>query len=169
MIISYNWLSDYLPIKLEPGRLSNILTSIGLEVEKMEKFEEVKGGLDGLVIGEILVTEKHPNADEVKLDGLVVTNTTISREQLATGKEQIENIGAGGLSGKPLALRSTEMLLYINKKTQGRLPLIASGGIFNGNDTLEKLKAGAVLFEVWTGFIYEGPSIVKNICNALKN
>jgi len=108
-------------------------------------------------------------ADEVKLDGLVVTNTTISREQLATGKEQIENIGAGGLSGKPLALRSTEMLLYINKKTQGRLPLIASGGIFNGNDTLEKLKAGAVLFEVWTGFIYEGPSIVKNICNALKN
>ena len=108
-------------------------------------------------------------ADEVKLDGLVVTNTTISREQLATGKEQIENIGAGGLSGKPLALRSTEMLLYINKKTQGRLPLIASGGIFNGNDTLEKLKAGAVLFEVWTGFFYEGPSIVKNICNALKN
>ncbi len=108
-------------------------------------------------------------ADEVKLDGLVVTNTTISREQLATGKEQIENIGAGGLSGKPLALRSTEMLLYINKKTQGRLPLIASGGIFNGNDTLEKFKAGAVLFEVWTGFIYEGPSIVKNICNALKN
>jgi len=108
-------------------------------------------------------------ADEVKLDGLVVTNTTISREQLATGKEQIENIGAGGLSGKPLALRSTEMLLYINKKTQGRLPLIASGGIFNGNDTLEKLKAGAVLFEVWTGFIYEGPSIVKNICNALKS
>ncbi len=108
-------------------------------------------------------------ADEVKLDGLVATNTTISREQLATGKEQIENIGAGGLSGKPLALRSTEMLLYINKKTQGRLPLIASGGIFNGNDTLEKLKAGAVLFEVWTGFIYEGPSIVKNICNALKN
>jgi len=77
MIISYNWLSDYLPIKLEPGRLSNILTSIGLEVEKMEKFEEVKGGLNGLVIGEILVTEKHPNADKLTLN-----RVNIGKEEL---------------------------------------------------------------------------------------
>ncbi len=65
MTISYNWLSEYLPVKIEPERLSRILTSIGLEVEKMEAFEEVKGGLKGLVIGEVLETEKHPNADKL--------------------------------------------------------------------------------------------------------
>src|SRR3954465_1317494 len=67
MTISYNWLSEYLPEKIEPDRLSVILTSVGLEVEKMENFEEVKGGLKGLVIGEVLETEQHPNADKLKL------------------------------------------------------------------------------------------------------
>ena len=67
MTISYKWLSEYLPVKIEPERLSKILTSVGLEVEKMETFEEVKGGLKGLVIGEVLHTEQHPNADKLKL------------------------------------------------------------------------------------------------------
>lgn len=67
MTISYNWLSDYLPVTLAPERLSKILTSIGLEVEKMEAFEEVKGGLKGLVIGEVLEAEQHPNADKLRL------------------------------------------------------------------------------------------------------
>jgi phenylalanyl-tRNA synthetase beta chain len=67
MKISYNWLSEYLPVKVEPERLSRILTSIGLEVESMEDFEEYKGGLKGLVIGEVLETEQHPNADKLKL------------------------------------------------------------------------------------------------------
>src|SRR5690242_17285554 len=67
MTISYKWLSEYLPVTVEPDRLSRILTSIGLEVESMEQFEEVKGGLKGLVIGEVLSTEKHPNADKLTL------------------------------------------------------------------------------------------------------
>src|SRR5215211_4444733 len=67
MTISYNWLSDYLPVKIEPDRLSKILTSIGLEVEKMEVFEEIKGGLKGLVIGEVLEVNPHPNADKLRL------------------------------------------------------------------------------------------------------
>lgn len=67
MTISYKWLSEYLPVTIEPERLSKILTSIGLEVEKMETFEEVKGGLKGLVIGEVLQAEQHPNADKLKL------------------------------------------------------------------------------------------------------
>ncbi|MEI9956463.1 MAG: phenylalanine--tRNA ligase subunit beta [Ferruginibacter sp.] len=67
MTISYNWLSDYLPERLEPEKLSKILTSIGLEVETMEPFEEVKGGLKGLVIGEVLECEKHPDADKLSL------------------------------------------------------------------------------------------------------
>jgi phenylalanyl-tRNA synthetase beta chain len=74
MTISYKWLSEYLPVTLEPERLSRILTSIGLEVEKMEPYEEVKGGLKGLVIGEVLNAEKHPNADKLKLTSVSVGN-----------------------------------------------------------------------------------------------
>jgi len=67
MTISYKWLSEYLPVKVEPEKLSRILTSVGLEVESFEKYDEVKGGLSGLVIGEVLTTEKHPNADKLTL------------------------------------------------------------------------------------------------------
>jgi phenylalanyl-tRNA synthetase beta chain len=74
MTISYNWLSDYLPVAIEPERLSRILTSIGLEVEKMEHYEEVKGGMKGLVIGEVLEAQKHPNADKLTLTKVNVGN-----------------------------------------------------------------------------------------------
>jgi phenylalanyl-tRNA synthetase beta chain len=67
MTISYKWLSEYLPAEVEPEKLSRVLTSVGLEVESFEKYEEVKGGLKGLVIGEVLTTEKHPNADKLTL------------------------------------------------------------------------------------------------------
>ena len=105
---------------------------------------------------------------EIHLDGIVATNTTISREQL-TGIDQhkIDSIGAGGLSGKPLEARSTEIVKYIHEKTSGKIPVIASGGIFNAADAMEKINAGASLVQVWTGFIYEGPMIVKNICKGL--
>jgi dihydroorotate dehydrogenase len=106
-------------------------------------------------------------AKEIKLDGLVATNTTIAREQLQTTNYQLQTIGAGGLSGKPLQNRSTEVLQYIHQKTNGTIPVIASGGIFYGSDAKEKMKAGARLVEVWTGFIYEGPFIVKRICKEL--
>ena len=104
---------------------------------------------------------------EVKLDGLVAANTTISRDGLATAQRIIREIGAGGLSGKPLQKRSTEVVQYIVQKTGGSLPVIASGGIFDGKDALEKINMGAQLVQVWTGFIYEGPGIVKKICREL--
>lgn len=100
-------------------------------------------------------------AFETKLDGLVVTNTTIERNNLLTDKKEIEKMGAGGLSGKPLQKKSTEILKYIIQNSNNRIPVIASGGIFTGDDAIEKLNAGASLVQVWTGFIYEGPSIVK--------
>ena len=106
-------------------------------------------------------------AHEVKLNGLVATNTTISRDNLDTTKDAIRHIGAGGLSGKPLKEKSTQIINYINRHTNGTLPIIASGGIFNGKDAKEKFEAGASLIQVWTGFIYEGPAIVKNICKQL--
>ena len=74
MTISHKWLLEYLPVEIEPERLSKILTSIGLEVEKMEKFEEVKGGLKGLVIGEVLEAQQHPNADKLKLTKVNIGN-----------------------------------------------------------------------------------------------
>ena len=74
MTISYKWLSEYLPVSVEADRLGHILTSIGLEVEKMEMYEEVKGGLEGLVIGEVLSTEKHPNADKLTLTKVNIGN-----------------------------------------------------------------------------------------------
>lgn len=103
---------------------------------------------------------------EVKLDGLVVANTTIGRQNLLTDKLEIEKIANGGLSGKPLKQKSDEVLQYIHQQTP-KTPIIASGGIFNGQDAQDKLRAGASLLQVWTGFVYEGPSIVKNICKTL--
>ena len=105
---------------------------------------------------------------EISLDGLVATNTTINRSSLITDENTLQTIGAGGLSGKPVEKQSTEIIGYINKRTNGRLPIIASGGIFNGIDAQKKIAAGASLVQVWTGFIYQGPSIVKNICKSIK-
>lgn len=105
---------------------------------------------------------------EIKLDGLVATNTTISREGLSSQSIlKSDKIGAGGLSGSPVKKRSTEIVQYLSEKTNGQIPIIASGGIFTGKDAREKVAAGASLVQVWTGFIYEGPMIAKNICQYL--
>ncbi|HMU45322.1 MAG TPA: quinone-dependent dihydroorotate dehydrogenase [Chitinophagaceae bacterium] len=104
---------------------------------------------------------------EINLDGIVATNTTISRKNLKTSEPQLTAIGAGGLSGLPVKKRSTEIVNYISQKTNGSIPVIASGGVFTAEDAKEKLDAGASLVQVWTGFIYEGPGIVKRICKNL--
>ena len=107
-------------------------------------------------------------ADTVKLAGIVSSNTTISREQLSdSAKHLADQIGMGGLSGSPLKESSTKILKKIIDLTRGKTPVIASGGIFTGEDAKEKINAGASMVQVWTGFIYEGPSIVKKICKAL--
>jgi dihydroorotate dehydrogenase len=103
---------------------------------------------------------------DIKLDGLVATNTTTRRENL-TKERGIGNQEPGGLSGLPLKERSTKVIKYISKKTNKEIPIIASGGVFTGVDAKEKFGAGASLVQVWTGFIYEGPFIVKKICKML--
>jgi dihydroorotate dehydrogenase len=100
---------------------------------------------------------------ETKIDGIVSSNTTISREGLKTDKNTVDTIGAGGLSGKPLKNKSNEVLAYLCKQLDGRLPVIAVGGIFDAADAQEKLVLGAKMVQIYSGFIYEGPALVKNI------
>lgn len=104
-------------------------------------------------------------ATSTGISGLIISNTTVSREGLNTSSDEIEKIGMGGLSGKPLMGKSTELLRYFKSKAPSNMVLIASGGIMDPKDAQEKLDAGASLVQLYTGFIYEGPSLVKRINN----
>jgi dihydroorotate dehydrogenase len=98
-----------------------------------------------------------------KIAGVIATNTTISRENLKTESITIDKIGNGGLSGKPIKNRSTEVIKYLVEKSNNTFPVIGVGGIHSAEDAIEKLKAGASLVQIYTGFIYEGPSLIKEI------
>ena len=101
------------------------------------------------------------------IDGIIASNTTISRENLKTSDSRIQEIGAGGLSGKPVRERSTEVIQYLNTHSNGKIPIIGVGGIHSANDAIEKIKAGASLVQMYTGFIYEGPAVIKRINKAI--
>ena len=120
-----------------------------------------------LKIAPDLTTEQLDDIIEIVFDthlaGIVATNTTISRNNLTTDKSNVERIGAGGLSVKPLTKKSTEIIQYIADKSEHKIPIIAVGGIMTADDALEKLKAGASLVQLYTGFIYEGPNLIKEI------
>ncbi len=103
---------------------------------------------------------------ETGISGIIATNTTISREGIDYSKEEIESFGNGGMSGKPVKQRSTEVIRYLHNKTNGEIPIVGVGGIFDADDVREKMEAGACLVELFTSFIYNGPATVKNI---LKN
>jgi dihydroorotate dehydrogenase len=147
--------------------LKKILTHL----QNLNSAKEIKRPLLLKISPDLLPNELDDIIDlaiEIKLDGLVAANTTISRNYLISTQNKISKAGAGGLSGKPLAKESTHITKYIFEKTKGKIPVISSGGIFTGLDASEKFNAGAVLVQVWTGFIYEGPAIVKKICKSLK-
>jgi dihydroorotate dehydrogenase len=105
--------------------------------------------------------------NELKLSGVVATNTTISRAGLKASQEKVEAMGAGGLSGKILRERSTEVVRYLRNKLSEDIAIVAVGGIFTGKDAKEKLDAGADLVQVWTGFLYEGPAMVRRMLRSL--
>jgi dihydroorotate dehydrogenase len=102
-----------------------------------------------------------------RIAGIIATNTTISRDGLQTDAQTVEKIGMGGVSGAPLKQRSTEVIRYLCQQSGHAFPVIGVGGIATAEDALEKLRAGASLVQVYTGFIYEGPTLAKEICKVL--
>jgi len=100
---------------------------------------------------------------DVGIDGLVATNTTVSRDNLQTDEHLVKEIGEGGLSGKPLNKRSTEIIRHIAERSKRAIPIIGVGGVNSPADAWEKIEAGATLLQVYTGFIYEGPGLIKKI------
>lgn len=101
--------------------------------------------------------------ETTKIAGIIATNTTVDREDLITHKTNLENIGIGGLSGKPLSKKSTQIIKYIHQKSKGSFPIIGVGGIHSAQDVLDKLNAGASLIQIYTGLIYEGPNLIREI------
>jgi dihydroorotate dehydrogenase len=100
---------------------------------------------------------------DTKIDGVIATNTTISRDGLKTPKQDVDALGNGGLSGKPLTARATEVIKYLRSHLGPGFPIIGVGGIMSPEDAISKLEAGADLIQLYTGFIYEGPGFVKRI------
>jgi len=148
-------LQDKEPLK----NLLNTLKNLNLEMPKQKPILlKIAPDLSNEQLDDIIEIVK-----ETETSGIIATNTTISRDGLSYSKEKIEEIGAGGLSGKPLRERATEVIKYIVDKTNSTIPVIGVGGIMTPEDALEKLEAGACLVQLYTGFIYEGPSLIKRI------
>lgn len=150
----------------EKESLKNILTILQVQNRKFNVqrpiFLKIAPDLSLHQLDEIISL-----LEEIKLEGIIISNTTLDRSALETDPKILDKIGIGGLSGRPLKVKSDEVLKYVSGKTNGSLKIIASGGIFNAADAKTKFEAGADLVQVWTGFIYEGPSIVKNISTGL--
>ena len=103
------------------------------------------------------------------IDGIVAGNTTRSRDGLTIDPKKIEEIGNGGMSGAPVHKKNLELVRYIHTKSEGRLPIIGVGGIMSGEEAKAMMDAGASLVEIYSGFIYEGPGLVKKILTHLEN
>ncbi len=104
---------------------------------------------------------------ETKIDGIIAANTTIERSGLNTSNSEIEAIGNGGLSGAPVFNRSNEVITYLKEKSNNSFPIIGVGGICSAQDAKDKLAAGADLIQVYSGFVFEGPGLIKRICEGL--
>lgn len=147
--------------------LSGILSALqGENGEGKPIFVKIAPDLEWDAIGEVIEVAK-----KYRLAGIIATNTTISRENLrteiisATGNYITEE--AGGISGAPLRKRSTEVIRFIRRETKGEMPIIGVGGIFNAEDAWEKITAGATLIQTYTGWIYEGPWMVRRVLKGL--
>lgn len=151
-----------LNILLNIQKLNSELTSSSSNERRKPILLKIAPDLTDLQLDEIIEVVL-----ESQIDGIIATNTTISRKNLKSSKDEIEKAGAGGLSGKPLSKRSTEVIKYISHKANKRFHIIGAGGIHSPDDAIEKLNAGADLIQLYTGFIYEGPALIKKINNKI--
>lgn len=176
--------ADYITINISSPNTPNLR-----ELQRSEHLEELLGALQSRnrelssrsredtqtlkpllvkIAPDLLQTEIEAIVDTCvlyEIAGVIATNTTVSREGLKTA--DVNEIGAGGLSGKPLRDRSTEVISMIYRYSRGRLPIIGVGGIFTGQDAFDKIAAGASLVQAYTGFVYGGPSFARDVCNGL--
>jgi dihydroorotate dehydrogenase len=104
---------------------------------------------------------------ETKIDGVIASNTSTTRDNLKASKERLQEIGNGGVSGQPIKAQSTKVIKYLADNSNKAFPIIGVGGIHSAEDALEKIEAGADLVQIYTGFIYEGPSLIKRINKAI--
>lgn len=165
---------DYIAVNLSCPNVHNLSDlqnpdSVKLIIESLVKEREKYSSRKPILLkispdlSHVQLSQTIDAAEAAGVDGYIATNTTTGRNNLKTKKSEIEKIGKGGLSGEPLRDISTEVIRFINQKLNGKKPIIGVGGIFTPMDALEKLEAGASLVQVYTGFIYEGPFIVKRI------
>lgn len=151
----------------EKGPLKELLATLQEENKKKPKakpiFLKIAPDLTDSQLDDIVEI-----VQETRIAGVIATNTTISREGLRTDSQTIQSIGAGGLSGKPVKNRSTEIVRHLAQKSGKSFAIIGVGGIHTAEDALEKLEAGADLIQLYSGFIYEGPQLVKDILIKLK-
>ena len=167
--------ADYITINVSSPNTPNLR-----ELQKAENLEELLSALQNRnreLSAKPLLVKIAPDLSEseieaivgiaaqLEISGIIATNTTIKRENLKT--QNVEKIGAGGLSGKPLRKRSTEVISRIHQYSNGKLPIIGVGGIFSAADAYEKIAAGACLLQAYTGFIYQGFTFARDINSGL--
>lgn len=141
-------------------------------VQKANKsFEEQKPILLKIApdLNEIQLNEIIELVATTKIEGIIASNTSVSREGLLASENQLKSIGNGGLSGQPIVDKSIKVIKYLAEKSNKAFPIIGVGGIHSAKDALEKIKVGADLVQIYTGFIYEGPALVKKINKAILN
>jgi dihydroorotate dehydrogenase len=167
--------ADYITVNISSPNTPNLR-----ELQKGESLDELLSALTERNSGNTkkpLLVKIAPDLNDAEIDaivekclmcgidGIIATNTTISREGLKT--RAVETIGAGGLSGRPLTLRSTEVIRRIFEVSAGKIPIVGVGGIFDTSDAFEKIAAGASLVQAYTGFVYGGPSFPAVVCREL--
>ena len=154
-------------------QLSSLLSALQARSQELQQFHQRSRPMPLLVKLSPDVSHKQLELIvdvllRLRIDGIIATNTTISRDDLRTDPGKVAACGEGGLSGAPLRLRSTRMIADLYKLTKGRVPIIGVGGIFTAEDAWEKIAAGASLVQLYTGFIYQGPRIARDINEGLE-
>ncbi|HSE31695.1 MAG TPA: quinone-dependent dihydroorotate dehydrogenase [Pyrinomonadaceae bacterium] len=155
----------------KPSQLSSLLTALQMRNQELQQKYSRRSPMPLLV--KLSPDIEEPDIERIvnvinpHVGGIIATNTTIKRDNLLTDAGTIAQIGEGGLSGAPLRQTATQMIAKLYRLTEGKVPLIGVGGIFTAEDAWEKIAAGASLVQLYTGFIYQGPSIAKDINEGL--